>query len=157
VEDSVRVAQVAAKVTFALRQQVLRPHETVAQMALSGDDHPDAGHFAARAADGSVVGTATVRREAPPWAADAPDAWRLRGMATAEGWRGYGIGGRILAAIVDHVSSRGGGLLWCNARVPAVAFYRRAGLETRGEEWDEPHIGPHVAMSVQIPPRASEM
>jgi len=44
------------------------------------------------------------------------------------------------------VSSRGGGLLWCNARVPAVAFYERAGFEVRGEPWDEPHIGPHVAM-----------
>jgi hypothetical protein len=64
-EDSVRVARVAAPVTFALRQQVLRPHETVAEMALPGDDDPDAGHFAALARDGSVVGTATVRREAP--------------------------------------------------------------------------------------------
>ena len=98
------------------------------------------------------MGTATVRREAPPWAADAPDAWRLRGMATAEGWRGRGIGGRVLAAVVDHVASRGGGLLWCNARVPAAPFYERAGLATRGEPWTDPDIGPHVAMCRSVAP-----
>ena len=153
VRGEVTIERVDAESTFPLRQRVLRPHETVAQMALSGDDHPDAGHFAARAADGSVVGTATVHREAPPWAADAPDAWRLRGMATAEGWRGRGIGERVLTAVVDHVASRGGGLLWCNARVPAVAFYERGGFEVCSNPWEEPHIGPHVAMFRRVPSR----
>jgi GNAT superfamily N-acetyltransferase len=71
-------------------------------------------------------------------------------MATAEGWRGRGVGARVLAAVVDHVSSRGGGLLWCNARLPAVAFYERGGFEVGGDPWDEPHIGPHVAMRRRI-------
>jgi hypothetical protein len=37
-------------------------------------------------------------------------------------------------------------LLWCNARTPARRCYERAGLQTRGEPWDDPEIGPHVAM-----------
>jgi predicted GNAT family N-acyltransferase len=67
-------------------------------------------------------------------------------MATAEGRRSQGIGQAVLAAAIAHVCSSGGGLLWCNARVPAVTFYRRAGFTTRGEPWDEPDIGPHVVM-----------
>ena len=94
-----------------------------------------------------VKGTASVRREAPPWAPDQSDAWRLRGMATSEGHRGRGIGGEVLAAVIAHVAGHSGGLLWCNARLPAVDFYRRAGFETRGEAWEEPDIGPHVAMA----------
>ena len=77
---------------------------------------------------------------------DASDAWRVRGMATAEGWRGCGVGARVLAEVIDHVSSHGGGLLWANVRLPAVDFYRRAGFDRRGEPWDDPDIGPHVAM-----------
>ena len=41
---------------------------------------------------------------------------------------------------------RAGGVLWCNARTPARAFYERAGLVVRGAEWVDPEIGPHVVM-----------
>lgn len=141
----VEVERVAAARTYALRQRVLRPHETIDQLALPGDDEPDSGHFAALD-DGEVVGTASVRREPPPWAPDDTTAWRLRGMATADPWRNRGIGAAVLVAVVDHVRDHGGGLLWCNARTPALTFYRRAGFTTRGEAWVDPVIGPHVAM-----------
>lgn len=151
--DTIRVMSVAAEVTFPLRQRILRPHETLEQLALRGDDAPDAGHFAAFDETGEVVGTATVRRTAPPWDPADDRAWRLRGMATAEGMRSRGVGGRVLAAVIDHVAANGGGLLWCNARTPAVEFYRRAGFETRGDEWLDAVIGPHVAMLRWVDPR----
>jgi predicted GNAT family N-acyltransferase len=147
----VTVRRVDAAVTFPLRQRVLRPHENVTEMALAGDDDPDSGHFAVVDEDGEVVGTASVRREPAPWAGEGP-MWRLRGMATAEGRRSQGIGAAIVAACIDHVGGNGGGLLWCNARVPAVEFYRRAGFETRGEAWVDPDIGPHIAMFRQVAP-----
>jgi len=117
-------------------------------MAWPGDDHPDTADFAVFEG-GEVVGTGSVRREATPWGDEAP-AWRLRGMATAEGWRSRGIGATIVAAIIEHVRLHGGGVLWCNARVPAVAFYERAGFVTRGEAWVEPDIGPHIAMELRV-------
>lgn len=142
--------RVPVEVTLPLRQQVLRPHETLDQLRLTGDDDPDAGHFAAFDAGGLVVGTASVRREAPPWAPAETGAWRLRGMATAELRRGGGIGSAVLHAVVKHVADHGGGLLWCNARLPALAFYQRAGFAIRGEPWDEPQIGPHIAMQRMV-------
>jgi GNAT superfamily N-acetyltransferase len=141
----VRVERVGAAETLALRQRVLRPHETIEQLSLPGDDDPDTGNFVALDGD-EVVGTASVRREAPPWAPDLESSWRLRGMATAESRRSQGVGTAVLDAVVEHVHSHGGGHLWCNARTPAVAFYRRSGFLTRGESWDEPMIGPHIAM-----------
>jgi GNAT superfamily N-acetyltransferase len=144
-----RVEQVKAGVTYPLRQRVLRPHQTIDQMAFPGDDDTDSAHFAALD-DGAAVGTGSVQREAPPWPAGEGPTWRLRGMATAEDRRGQGIGAEILAAVFGHVRSHGGGLLWCNARIPAVEFYRRAGLTTRGDSWVEPFIGPHVAMECRV-------
>jgi predicted GNAT family N-acyltransferase len=67
-------------------------------------------------------------------------------MATDEARRREGLGAAVLATAVEHVRSQGARLLWCHARVPAVAFYRRAGFVTRGEPWEEPDIGRHVAM-----------
>lgn len=140
------VRRVDVETTLPLRRQVLRPHQTLDELRLAGDDDPDTGHFAAVDGEGVVRGTASVRREAPPWAPEQRDAWRLRGMATAEGYRSRGVGAAVLDAVIDHVAGRGGGLLWCSARLPAVEFYRRAGFETTGEEWEEPIIGPHIAM-----------
>ena len=67
-------------------------------------------------------------------------------MATEPECRGTGLGTAVLEAILDHVSCLGHGLVWCHARVPAVGFYERAGFVTRGEQWDEPLIGPHIVM-----------
>jgi len=145
---------VAPEQTFALRHRVLRQHESLEDLRLSGDDDPRSGHIAAIDDDsGEVVGTAVVFPEPPPWDTGASGAWRLRGMATAEEWRSKGVGGAVLAAVVDHVNLAGGRLLWCNARLPAVRFYERAGFERVGEEWDEPHIGPHVAMQLRVQER----
>ncbi|OHV35299.1 hypothetical protein BCD49_05010 [Pseudofrankia sp. EUN1h] len=139
----VRLERVGAEVTLPLRQRVLRPHQTVRDVAFPGDDEPDSAHVVAVLADGTVVGTVSVLREAAPWGAAG---WRLRGMATDEAMRGRGIGARLFAAVVGHVRDQGGGLLWCNARVRAVPFYEREGLRTRGEVREEPGIGPHVVM-----------
>lgn len=148
----IRVERVPVDTTLPLRQRILRPHETIDELRLAGDDDPDTGHFAAFDERDEVVGTASVRHEAPPWDPSASSAWRLRGMATAEGRRSQGIGAKVLAATIDHVAEHGGGLLWCNARTPAIEFYRRAGFETRGDEWLDPVIGPHVAMLRWVDP-----
>lgn len=143
-----RVEQVLSWVTLPVRQQVLRPHQTVAELRQADDDGPLTANFAAYAGD-EVIGTATVRAEDSPW---KEPGWRLRGMATVEQCRGRGVGRALLDRVITHVSELGGGLLWCNARIPAVAFYQRAGFATRGEPWQDPQIGPHILMSRPVPP-----
>lgn len=138
----VLIRRVTAADTFTLRQRVLRPHDTSDELAGAAD----AAHFAAF--DGGVViASGSVMAQSPPWETwDTPQAWRLRGMATAEDRRGQGIGAALLDVVIDHVRAEGGRLLWCNARLRARAFYERAGFAARGESWIDPEIGPHVAM-----------
>ncbi len=147
---AVRVAVVPAALTWPLRQAVLRPHQAPSDLALPDDETPSTASFAAFDPDGSVVGTARVAQEPAPGAlgelAAGTPSWRLRGMAVQEGRRGDGIGAELLDAVLGHVASHGGGLVWCAARLPAVVFYRRAGFAEDGEPWDEPHIGAHVRM-----------
>jgi GNAT superfamily N-acetyltransferase len=152
---TVRVERVDASAGLPLRQRVLRPHQTLEELRSPDDDDPETGHYAALV-DGNVIATASVRREPPPWEKGDGSAWRLRGMATDEQWRNAGVGARVLEAVVEHVRSHGGGLLWCNARLPALSFYRRAGFRTRGERWVDPEIGPHVAMEYPVTGGVSE-
>ncbi len=144
--------------SYPVRHAVLRPHQGIEDVAWEGDADPTTTTFGARdRADGVIVGVATVFPEpapfdpaeagVPPGAGSAGTTWRLRGMATGEGFRGRGIGSRVLEAVVGHVAAEGGDLLWCNARVlGAVAFYERAGFRTWGDEWVLASVGRHVVM-----------
>ncbi len=67
-------------------------------------------------------------------------------MATTAAVRGSGAGRRLLQACFQHVRAGGGGLLWCNARLVALGFYERMGLEREGELFELPGIGPHYVM-----------
>jgi len=143
----VRVDVVPAEVTAPLRWRVLRPHLASPEEAmLPGERDPGAVHLAALDPHGDVVGTAVLLPERFERMPDRADAWRLRGMATEERLRGQGIGGQVVRRVIEHVAARGGGLLWCHARVPAQAFYECAGFTTVGDRWEVPHLGPHIAM-----------
>jgi ribosomal protein S18 acetylase RimI-like enzyme len=149
-EPGITVERVDAATTYPLRQRVLRPGRPPDAARFAIDDDPSTASFAARTADGEVVGTAVVYPEPCPWLPDRPGAWRLRGMATAPALRRRGIGSRVLETALAHVAASGGDLVWCNARVPARRLYERAGFRTHGAPWDDPEIGPHIAMWLDL-------
>jgi GNAT superfamily N-acetyltransferase len=153
------VERVEPSVTFPLRHAVLRPHQAPESLALAGDDDPDTATFAVRdPATGEVLTTANVRRQAPPdglgeRAEPGEATWRLRGMATRDDLRGQGLGRMVLDACVEHVAARGGGFLWCSARIRARRFYERALFEVFGDEYDVPDIGRHMLMFRRVESR----
>jgi GNAT superfamily N-acetyltransferase len=148
--SEVRVRRCGAEDVISLRQAVLRPHMSTDEARYPMDGSPDTVHFCAEDADGQVISVVTLLKEAPSWRPGTPNAWHLRGMATDAGWRGRGAGTAVLAAIFAFVAGSGGGLLWCNARLGAVNFYKRAGMATTGRPWVDPVIGPHIAMFTNI-------
>jgi GNAT superfamily N-acetyltransferase len=147
--------RVPAAVVRPLRTQILRPTWTD-RLATYDQDETVAVHVAAYR-DGATEpdGVGTVYAEAPP--ADNRDeipeaayadgaSWRLRGMATSDAARGTGLGRTVLEECFAVVRENGGRYLWCNARLVAVPFYERLGLEAVGPEFDIPGIGPHYVM-----------
>jgi GNAT superfamily N-acetyltransferase len=133
----VDVREISLEQTRVLRQAVLRPHEAVAELAA----HEPADGFAVGAFDRDAliaVGFIAADGEA--------GAWRVRGMATAPHARGQGAGAAVLQALLRHASAAGASRVWCNARLPARAFYERAGFRVVSEEFEIPQIGAHVVM-----------
>ncbi len=139
----VLVRRVTASDVYPLRHRVLRPNQTLADCVWLQDTDAETAHFAAEI-DNRIVGIASIAIS--PREADPPNTWRLRGMATAPELQGQGIGAKVLAACLTHAKGRGGAQMWCNARTTALAFYRRHGFETVGEEFDIKGIGPHYVM-----------
>ena len=146
------IRRIAAADVRPLRQRVLRPNQGFESTLYPGDEAPSAVHLGAF--DGErLVGIVSLYRESRPGAppGDTARGWRLRGMATASEARGQGHGRELLAACTDHVAGSGGGELWCNARLPAVGFYRGAGFAVVGDEFEVDGIGPHVVMLRDVP------
>jgi GNAT superfamily N-acetyltransferase len=126
--------------TRALRQAVLRPHESID--ALAAHELPDA--YVVGAFDGEeLVATGLVAPDGEP------GAWRVRGMATVPHARRRGAGTAVLDALLAHALAAGARRVWCNARTPARSLYERAGFRVVSDVFEIPEIGPHVVMETR--------
>ena len=133
----VRAAQLQEIVD--LRHAVLRQGLPRAEAIFAGDDAPTSRHYGAFR-DEVAVGCATLH--ASEWQGEP--AWQLRGMATSPEFRRQGLGKLILEEMEAELAP--GALLWCNARVPYVAFYQAMGWQVVSEPFEIPTAGPHVKM-----------
>ncbi len=121
-----------------MRQAVLRPHQSLAELERGEPTNA----FAVGALSGQeLVAVGFV----------APDdrsagSWRVRGMATLPQARGQGAATAVLDALLGHAQAQNAQLVWCNARVPALSLYGRAGFVAGSERFELPRIGPHVVM-----------
>ena len=146
--DIAEVRIITARETLPLRQTVLRPGRPLAAARWPGDDAPATRHFGAFR-DERLLGIASLFLATMPGQTEVP-AWQLRGMATAPEARGMGLGRALVSACVAYAREKGARLVWCNARTPAVGFYRKLGFEIVGGEFEIPDVGPHYRMALRL-------
>ncbi|MES2561231.1 MAG: GNAT family N-acetyltransferase [Pseudomonadota bacterium] len=96
------------------------------------DEH--ASHVLALAGDGEPVGTARLISNC-----------RIGRMAVLKQWRRSGVGGSMLAALLDIAIKHGCSRVRLHAQTHAVAFYARYGFIAVGDEFEEAGIA-HRAM-----------
>jgi ribosomal protein S18 acetylase RimI-like enzyme len=72
--------------------------------------------------------------------------YQLRGMATHEKYRQKGFGKMILIQAEKILREKHCNLIWCNARVKALDFYRKQGFIIYGKEFNISRIGEHYMM-----------
>ena len=98
-------------------------------------DERDAGCVHAIAFDGArAVGTGRL----------LPDG-HIGRMAVLKAFRGQGVGGEILEALVEAARRRGEREIVLSAQTHALAFYRAHGFEAFGAEYEEAGL-PHQDM-----------
>src|SRR5258705_4993280 len=139
----VRIGPAMLADIVALRHEVLRQGLPREAAVFEGDSAPTSLHFAAMA-KGACVGCATFHLN--EW--EGKPAWQLRGMATDAKFRGQSIGTELLRMAEETVQRTSPvRQLWCNARTPALSFYKKQGWEQLGEEFFIPTAGPHFKMT----------
>jgi predicted GNAT family N-acyltransferase len=140
--DGVTVRRATLEEVFGLRCEVLFKGTNRPAAEYGEDRDPHTVHVAAFDA-GRIVCCATFL----PSEWNGQPAWQLRGMATEAGYRGRGLGGRVLLLGEELCRESGPDRAWCNARVAAVPFYERHGWRTVSEEFKIPGVGPHRRMA----------
>jgi GNAT superfamily N-acetyltransferase len=93
----------------------------------------------------TAAAMAEARRPAEPH-------WYLAAMATAPERQGRGLGGAVLAPVLERCDAEGALALTDTSTPGNVGFYARRGFAV-ADEWDEPGGAPHVWLLAR-PPRA---
>ena len=74
------------------------------------------------------------------------NAYRLRGMATDSRFKRKGYASNLMAGSFKELKKRDCDMVWCNARLVAVDFYKSVGFKITGDLFDIAGIGPHYYM-----------
>jgi GNAT superfamily N-acetyltransferase len=140
------IRRITAGETIPLRHPILRAGLARETAIFPGDEAETSIHLGAFAADGKLVGVATLHYVPLLDRPDFDSAFQLRGMATDPEVRGQGAGRALVEACVVAAREAGAQWVWCNARTPAAGFYSRHGFKTTGGIFEIPTAGPHVRM-----------
>lgn len=153
---------------FPLRQKRLNPALTLEEAEQQGRNRP--GSFQCGAfCHGTLVSVVTFHPEAVPVHADGttppPFAtpWRLRAMATAEGYEGLGYGRQVVLFGLSFLTDpdRKGTLptpdaVWLYGRNSAAGFYAALGFTACGIHYETPQTGPHDLFWSRLPSRRQD-
>jgi GNAT superfamily N-acetyltransferase len=155
--EVVEIRRVPVEGIIDLRHVILRAGLPREAAIFPGDEVATSRHYAAvTGGDGGerVVGCATLHLNQY----ENEPAWQLRGMAVEPGFQSKGVGRALVRIVVAEAISespagKNGGpvrLLWCNARTPAVPFYRKLGWAVVSDEFYIPTVGPHFRMMKRL-------
>ena len=140
------IKEIKAEETFSIRKEVLRKNIPL-PYEFKGDFDDDTIHLGAFK-DGLLVGVSSFMKSSNTLFKG--NQYQLRGMATLTEYQGLGVGKRMVLKIEELLTKRGIDLVWCNARIVAVGFYKKLGYQIIGDPFEIKYIGTHYVMFKKI-------
>ena len=135
---------VAAKDIRPLRNLVLRPNLPIETTYYDLDNDIETFHLAS-IMDNTIISIGTFYPE-NDIELQTKNGYRLRGMATHPKFRRKSAATKLMKESFVLLKEKKCDILWCNARLVAVEFYKSLGFKITGEIFDIPSIGPHYKM-----------
>ena len=135
---------VAAKDIRPLRNLVLRPNLPIETTYYDLDNDIETFHLAS-IMDNTIISIGTFYPE-NDIELQTKNGYRLRGMATHPKFRRKSAATKLMKESFVLLKEKKCDVLWCNARLVAVEFYKSLGFKITGKVFDIPSIGPHYKM-----------
>ena len=144
----VDINKVDAEKVRSLRHLELRKGQDFSTTSYLKDYEEDTFHMACILED-KIVTCATFYPE-KSIKIKSDNAYRLRGMATDSKFQRKGYASNLMEKSFKELTKRDCDMVWCNARLVAVEFYKSVGFKITGELFDIAGIGPHYYMYKEI-------
>jgi ribosomal protein S18 acetylase RimI-like enzyme len=138
----IEIKLISAEETYEIRKEILRKNIPLTEKT-EGDFKESTFHLGAFI-DGELVSVATFVENKNSYFKG--NQYRLRGMATDRVYQGKGLGRKLILKAEEILKVRKADVLWFNARIGALDFYKKLGYEIIGEEFDIQYIGGHFNM-----------
>ena len=142
------IHKVSADRIRPLRHKELRKGECFSTTSYLRDDDNETFHMAC-IKEGEIAACATFYPEFSE-KIFAVNAYRLRGMATASHLQRQGYATDLMKASFQELQDINCDMLWCNARLIAVDFYKSMGFKIVGELFNIEGIGAHYYMYKKV-------
>ena len=144
----VEINKVDAEKIRSLRHSELRKGQDFSTTSYLKDYEEDTFHMAC-IVDDKIVTCATFYPE-KSIKIKSDNAYRLRGMATDSNFQRKGYASDLMEESFKKLKNRDCDMVWCNARLVAVNFYKSVGFKITGKIFDIEGIGPHYYMYKEI-------
>ena len=144
----VNISKVDAEKVRPLRHSELRKGQDFSTTSYLEDYEVDTFHMAC-IVDEKIVTCASFYPE-KSIKIISDNAYRLRGMATDSNFQRKGYATDLMNESFKELKDRDCDMVWCNARLVAVDFYKYIGFKITGDLFDIAGIGPHYYMYKEI-------
>ena len=139
------IREITAEETYSIRQPVLRPGRPILECQFSGD-HDEGTFHLSIFQNSNIIGVASFMKNSNPFF-KSHTQYQLRGMAILSEFKNMGYGSLLLKEgekKIDLVNKDA--MLWFNARITAVDFYKKHGYECIGKPFEVHGVCEHIVM-----------
>ena len=137
-----KIKEITAEQTYELRKIELRKNMSLSSQ-FRGDLDADTFHLGLFINNELVSIVSFMRSDYKEF---TEKQFQLRGMATKENYQGKGFGKMLITKSEELLKEKEVIIVWCNARIVALDFYKKQGFKIIGKEFDIPQIGGHFVM-----------
>jgi GNAT superfamily N-acetyltransferase len=143
-----KITIITSSETFSVRHPVLRAGKPIESCRFEGDDLATTTHLGLFKGN-DLIGIISIF-EVKSLLFNDEKQFQLRGMAVLEEHQKKGFGEKLVRHAEQYLKSKNASLIWFNARLVAVAFYKKMGYTTIGEAFIINTVGPHYVMFKKI-------
>ena len=138
------VQEINAKETFLVRHLVLRQGKPIETCSFDGDNLSTTTHFGYFENEILIGVVSVFKNQNSLFKID--NQFQIRGMAVLEQHQKKGIGQKLIYICEKYVKENSGKLIWFNARINAVDFYKKINYDVVGASFEIKDIGAHFLM-----------
>ena len=137
-----------SELTYDIRKRILWPHITNENYSIEPDDVDSTFHLGTYFKN-QIISIGTFIKETNS-KFDYDTQYRLRAMATDKDYQIKGAGRNLFLTALQILKKKKIMMLWCDARLNAIPFYKALGMKSLEQIYQIPNIGPHKTMYIYL-------